>query len=200
MRPAERLTAIGPVMRLMLGGLILGGLVWTAGCGQQAASSTETGKSSHLATTASIGTNVGLRAPDIALPTLTGETVNLASLKGKVVLVNFWATWCGPCLMEMPSMQRLYQQYHRDNFEILAVATDFEGASVVKPYVGRLRLTFPILLDPQMQVNDLYKVTGIPTSLIIDRDGIITHKFYGSEDWDSDHSHRLIEQILRARA
>jgi len=192
MRSSARQTAIG---------IALCGLAWISGCSQQAASSTETaGKPSRASATASIGVNVGLRAPDIALPALTGETVNLASLKGKVVLVNFWATWCGPCLMEMPSMQRLYQQYHRDNFEILAVATDFEGAPVVKPYVGRLRLTFPILLDPQLQVNDLYKVTGIPTSIIIDRDGIITHKFYGSEDWDSDRSHRLIEQILRARA
>jgi peroxiredoxin len=189
------------LIRLMTVGIALCGLVWATGCGQQASSSTEaTGRASRASATAPIGVSVGLRAPDIALPLLTGETINLASLKGKVVLVNFWATWCGPCLMEMPSMQRLYQQYQRDNFEILAVATDFEGAPIVKPYVNRLRLTFPILLDPQMQVNDLYKVTGIPTSLIIDRDGIITHKFFGSENWDSDASHRLIEQILRARA
>ena len=131
---------------------------------------------------------------------MKGDNVTLASLKGKVVLVNFWATWCGPCLMEMPSLQRLYRHYQNSDFEVLAVATDFEGASAVQPFVDRLRLTFPVLLDPQLQVNDLYKVTGIPTSIIIDRDGIITHKFYGAEDWDSDRSHRLVEQILRAHA
>jgi len=188
-------------MRLMTVGAVLCVLAGATGCGQQASSSTEaTGRASRTTATPAVGVNVGLRAPDIALPLLTGETLNLASLKGKVVLVNFWATWCGPCLMEMPSMQRLYQQYHRDDFEILAVATDFEGASVVKPFVARLRLTFPILLDPELQVNDLYKVTGIPTSIVIDRDGVIINKFFGSEDWDSDRSHRLIEQILRARA
>jgi len=198
MRPASLTSAIGII------GITLCSLAWTTGCTQQASSSMtregrSSGKTAATSASAPIGVTVGLRAPDIMLPTLSGETVNLASLKGKVVLVNFWATWCGPCLMEMPSMQRLYRQYQHDNFEILGVATDFEGASTVKPFVERLRLTFPILLDPQLAVNDLYKVTGIPTSIIIDRDGIITHKFFGSEDWDSEASHHLIEQILKAR-
>jgi len=199
MRPGSLTLAIGAV------GITLCSLAWSTGCTQQASSGMtkeggSSGKAAAALASAPVGVSVGLRAPDVELPTLTGETVALASLKGKVVLVNFWATWCGPCLMEMPSMQRLYRQYQHDNFEILGVATDFEGASTVKPFVERLRLTFPILLDPQLQVNDLFKVTGIPTSIIIDRDGIITHKFFGSEDWDSDASHHLIEQILRAHA
>ena len=166
-------------------------LLWAAGCGQQASSGT--------AGAAAIGTVVGMRAPSIELPTLKGEMVELDSLRGKVVLVNFWATWCGPCLMEMPSMERLYRQFGRDQLEILAVSSDFEGAAVVQPYVDRLRLTFPILLDPQFQTNITYQVTGIPTSIIIDRDGIITHKLFGSREWDTPRMQNLISQLLRAR-
>lgn len=190
-------------LTLGVAGLTLYGAVWT-GCTQQASSGSSeengAGKSASALASAPVGVNVGLRAPDIMLPTLTGGTANLASFKGKVVLVNFWATWCGPCLMEMPSLQRLYRQYQHSDFEVLAVATDFDGASAVKPFVDRLRLTFPVLLDPQLQVNDRYRITGIPTSIIIDRDGIITHKFYGAMDWDNDKSHHLVEQILRAHA
>jgi len=196
MRPVMRAATLGVV------GFSLCGVFWATSCTQQASSGTPkggaSGKSTSALTSATVGVNIGLRAPNIALPTLTGDTVSLESLKGKVVLVNFWATWCGPCLMEMPSLQRLYRHYQDSDFEVLAVATDFEGASAVKPLVDRLRLTFPVLLDPQLQINDLYRVTGIPTSIIIDRDGIITHKFYGAEDWDSDRSHHLVEQILRA--
>ncbi|HUJ79385.1 MAG TPA: redoxin domain-containing protein [Nitrospiria bacterium] len=191
MKLVLRLATVGMV------GLALYGMIWN-GCTEQASSGAT--KEGAARPQAAMGVNIGLRAPDITLPTLKGDNVNLASLKGKVVLVNFWATWCGPCLMEMPSLQRLYQHYQHSDFEVLAVATDFEGASAVQPFVDRLRLTFPVLLDPQLQVNDLYKVTGIPTSIIIDRDGIITHKFYGAEDWDNDRSHRLVEQILRAHA
>ncbi|MEW6325314.1 MAG: TlpA disulfide reductase family protein [Nitrospirota bacterium] len=184
--------------------VLLGCALAAAGCERQASSGTP-GERPTLpagrqgAERVALGTTVGLRAPSIELPTLSGRTVTLDSLRGKVVLVNFWATWCGPCLMEMPSMQRLYEQFGREEFEILAVSSDFDGAAVVKPYVDRLRLTFPILLDAQFQANSTYRVTGLPTTVIVDRDGIITHKFFGSRDWDNPDSHRLITQLLRAR-
>ncbi len=190
-RPSQRLAAtLLPMACLLI----------AAGCSGEATSSTATDKQGKHGTAApvAIGTNVGLIPPAVSLQTLKGDTLALSSLKGKVVLVNFWATWCGPCLMEMPSMQRLYQTFRNDDFEILAISGDFEGASVVKPYVDRLRLSFPILLDPQLEVNDLFKVTGIPTSILIDRDGIITHKFFGAMDWDSPASQRPITQMLRA--
>lgn len=190
-RPSRRLAAVLlPVACLLI----------AAGCSGEATSSTATDKQTKHGPAApvAIGTNVGLRPPAVSLQTLKGDTLALSSLKGKVVLVNFWATWCGPCLMEMPSIQRLYQAFRNDDFEILAISGDFEGASVVKPYVDRLRLSFPILLDPQLEVNDLFKITGIPTTILIDRDGIITHKFFGAMDWDSPASQRLITQMLRA--
>jgi peroxiredoxin len=184
-------------MRALALMLLSAGWLWSAGCSQDASSSVADGRA---APSVAIGTVVGMRAPTLDLPALKGGLVRLDELRGKVVLVNFWATWCGPCLMEMPSMERLYREFADEEFEILAISSDFEGAAVVKPYVDRLRLTFPILLDFGLQINDRYKVTGIPTSVIVDRDGVITHKFFGSRDWDSPDSHRLIRQLLRARA
>ena len=181
-------------------GCIWGCVVLAAGCSQQASSGeAREGRSPKAATAVAIGSNVGLRAPSIMLPTLKGEPVELSAFQGKVVLVNFWATWCGPCLIEMPSMQRLYEKLGNERFEILAISSDFEGAAVVKPYVDRLRLTFPILLDPRFQANNTYKITAIPTTVVIDRDGVITHKFFGARDWDTAESHKLISQLLRAR-
>ena len=170
-----------------------------SGCSQQASSDAVPG-SSGGASAVSIGTHVGSLAPSLELPTLMGTSIDLSSLRGKVVLINFWATWCGPCIMEMPSMQRLYERFRKDDFEIVAISSDYQGERVVRPYVERLELSFPILLDSRLEVNDLYKVTGIPTTIIVDRDGVITHKFFGSRDWDTANSHELIAQILRSRA
>ena len=187
--------------RWLLIGLLVFPLV-ISGCSRQESSdaSPPGGSVAGSPVSLQVGTNVGQLAPMMRLPTLSGDAADLASLRGKVVMVNFWATWCGPCLVEMPSMQRLYNEYQSQDFEILAVSSDFEGEPVVKPYVDRLQLTFPILLDPRFEVNQSFKVTGIPTTIIIDRDGIITHKFFGSRDWDTLDSHRLIMQLLKSRA
>jgi len=176
--------------------ILSAGWLWAAGCSQDASSGVADGR---RASSVAIGTVVGMRAPSLTLPTLKGSAIDVDSLRGKVVLVNFWATWCGPCLMEMPSMQRLYDAFAAEDFEILAISSDFEGARVVGPYVRQLQLTFPILLDPRFEANNTFKITGIPTTVIIDRDGLITHKFFGSRDWDTPDSHTLIRQLLRAR-
>ncbi len=177
--------------------LLTGCALAAAGCDPSASSNTA--DNSRPGARVAVGTNVGLLAPPITLPTLAGPAIDLESLRGKVVMVNFWATWCAPCLMEMPSMQQLYNQFDREQFEILAVSSDFDGAAVVKPYVDRLRLTFPILLDTEFRANNDYRITGLPTTVIVDRDGVIVHKFFGSRDWSTLDSYKMINQLLRAR-
>ncbi len=116
----------------------------------------------------------GFLAPDFELVTLDGESVSLSNLRGKVVLVNFWASWCPPCRSEMPAMEEIYQQYGPDKFVILAVNdTRQDTLTNIKNFVSEENLTFPILLDESGQVTGKYLVHSLPTSFFIDRDGVI---------------------------
>lgn len=142
---------------------------------------------------------IGYYAPNFRLPTLNGETMSLASLSGKIVFINFWATWCTPCKAEMPSMEALYQDYKDQGLEILAVSNDIEGARVIRPFVEEMGLSYPILLDPDFRVDDKYLVRSVPTTVLVDRDGIITHRIVGSRNWHASESRDLIEQLLRAK-
>ena len=94
---------------------------------------------------------VGQPLPDFTLPDLQGNKVQLSALRGKVVFINIWATWCPPCVEEMPTMQRLYDRLHDRGLEVLAISIDALGAQVVKPFMQQYRLTFPALLDPTVQ-------------------------------------------------
>jgi len=120
---------------------------------------------------------VNQAAPDFALTTLTGESVRLSELKGRVVAVNFWATWCGPCRLEMPLLQTYADRYPQD-LTVLAV-NDAEPIEKVQPYVDDLGLSFPILLDEKELVTRLYRVRGFPTTIFIDRDGKIRYQHPG---------------------
>ncbi len=126
---------------------------------------------------------VGDPAPDFTLPTLDGNSASLADYRGKVVLLNFWATWCPPCIWEMPSMESLYQRFKDRGFEVLAVSIDTKGEDVVRPFVKDYNLTFPVLLDSDSDVYRRYGVTGVPESFIIDRDGKVASKIVGARDW-----------------
>jgi peroxiredoxin len=108
---------------------------------------------------------------DFTLNDLDGKSWKLSDLKGKVVLVNFWATWCPPCNRELPDLEALYNQYEHEGLVVLAIS-DEEGARV-QPFIKKQKLTYPILLDPGRKVNDLYEVEGIPKTFIYDRDGKI---------------------------
>ena len=111
--------------------------------------------------------------------------ISLSDHKGKVVLVNIWATWCRPCVDEMPSMEKLYQEFKDDNFEILAVSIDALGAEVVGPFMQKYNLTFPALLDSEGTIRQSYQVTGVPESFIIDQQGVLVKKIIGAADWSS---------------
>lgn len=140
---------------------------------------------------------VGYLAPDFSLPSLGGQTVRLSDLRGKAVLLNFWATWCAPCRLEMPTMDKAYQEYKSRGLEILAVSLDAGSNSVVKNFMQELKLDFPVLLDPDMEVLRLYRMVGIPASFLIDKQGIVRHREVGYRDWTDPESRRLLEAILR---
>jgi peroxiredoxin len=136
-------------------------------------------------------------ALDFTLPDLEGRPVRLREFRGKLVLLNFWATWCTPCLHEMPSMERLYQTFKQTMFVLLAVSTDRQGAQAAGPFVQNLKLTFPVLLDSVAEVSQHYGVRGLPTSYLIDPDGRIIGAAIGGRDWSRTEAKALIAGLLR---
>lgn len=127
------------------------------------------------------------------------ERLGLAALAGRVVLVNFWATWCEPCEQEMPAMQRLYERLPRDRFELVAVSIDDEESKVVE-FVARYSLTFPVLMDPGKRVSEAYQTMGVPESLLIDRNGHVVERYVGPREWDAPEYVERIEALFEAGA
>lgn len=152
-----------------------------------------------------VGVVAGTEAPEFAYPNLDGDTVALSDYEGKVVLVNVWATWCGPCLREMPSMERLYRKLRGEEFEILAVSIDARQGETdaygraggdLGEFASELDLTFPILHDPRGRIQRTYQTTGVPESFVIGRDGTIYKKVAGETEWDSPQNEQLIRRLL----
>jgi len=134
----------------------------------------------------------GQDAPGFALATVSGDRrFALEDLRGRVVLVNFWATWCKPCEDEMPSMERLYRQLAGRPFELLAVSVD-DDPSLVAEFQERLGLSFPILLDADKDVAERYQAFRFPESVLIDPEGQIVGRFIGPREWDAP---AYVEQI-----
>ena len=141
---------------------------------------------------------VGDEAPNFHLRDLQGRTMSLSQFRGKVVLLNFWATWCGPCRIEMPAMERLYQTISRKDFEILAVSTDPQGAAVTRPFQREMGFTFPILHDPDMRTGLTYGARTLPLSFMVDRQGVVRKKIFGARDWDSPEARELILILMKS--
>ena len=135
-------------------------------------------------------------AKDFTVPALAGRPLSLGDFRQKVVLLNFWATWCPPCREEMPAMERLYQRYKDRGLAILAISVD-TNVDAVKPFVDSFRLTFPIGLDPGSAVANAYEMRALPTTFLIDRTGHIVAAAMGARDWDSDAARAVIEALLR---
>jgi peroxiredoxin len=125
----------------------------------------------------------GMPAPNFTLPDLDGKMVSLADHRGQVVLLNIWATWCAPCVAEMPSMEKLHRELKDEKFVILAVSVDESGADAVRPFMKKHRLSFPALIDNAGTLKSLYRTTGVPESFIIDKGGNIIEKVIGPRDW-----------------
>jgi peroxiredoxin len=151
---------------------------------------------------AHVSVGEGHRAPDFTLRDVEGRPVQLSRvLEGKVVLLNFWATWCPPCRVEMPSMERAYRAYRGRGLEILAVSVDSgpeaAAAQAVDRFMLELSLSFPALLDPEMKVAQQYRVLGIPATFLIDRRGTFRSVDVGPRDWFSPASRKKIEEALK---
>ena len=134
-------------------------------------------------------------APNFELVDLFGVSHRLSNYKGQVVFLNFWATWCGPCKIEAPALQRLYQSMDGEDFELLAVSTDHKKEPI-NPFVEQYKLTFPVLWDQEQEVAKRYQVAGIPISLLIDRQGRVAARVMGAREWDSAQWQNTVRGLL----
>ena len=160
----RRTTALLPV--IMCIAILVGGCTPASPSSNQTANITE-------------GFNIGNRAIDFQLPTLDGKTVKLSDYRGKPVLLNFWATWCGPCRFEMPFLQQIYDSYTSQGLAMLVVDIG-ENSTTIQNFMTSLNLTLPVPMDANSAVSKKYALIGIPTTLMIDKDGIIRFKIIGA--------------------
>ena len=147
----------------------------------------------------------GEEAPPITLDRIDGGTLGLAELRGKVVMLNIWATWCAPCRVEMPSMQRVYERFRDHGFEVVAVAVDDRPGlrqpdgtirGLVSDFVEQHGLTFPIVVDPTGDTERLYGVSALPTTFLIDRNGRIRVREVGGRYWDREPQVEMIRSLM----
>lgn len=139
-----------------------------------------------------------LPAPDIAFTRPDGKKVKLSDYRGHWLLVNLWATWCGPCIKEMPSLDRMEARLG-GTLDVIAIAEDRTGAKVVKPFVKALGVkNLPIGYDPAGAVGSAFHVSGLPTSVLIDPEGRIVAKLEGAADWDAKRTAAALNQLMAA--
>lgn len=139
-----------------------------------------------------------LEAPGFTLINVHGKTNELIEFKGRVILLNFWATWCAPCRDEMPALEKLNKSFDNKNFVVIAIAADRgkNAMNVVKEYYRLHDISFTVLLDPDGRVRKKYEVYALPTSYIIGKDGKFLGKIYGARDWAGSDSLKLFENFL----
>jgi len=139
----------------------------------------------------------GQQAPGFTLLTLDGGRASLADHRDKLVVLNFWATWCQPCTVEMPSLEALWQRYRDRGLIVVGVCVD-RGApkALLEPYVRNLKLTFPILLDPDSKTSDRWRVTALPATFLVRPGGEVAGVAMGAREWNSDEMRALVERLL----
>ena len=140
-------------------------------------------------------TKVGKTAPDFSLVDRQGKTWTLSELKGQVVFINFWATWCPPCRDEMPSMQKLYDMMPKDTFKMLAILNNDDPA-LADSFAAKLDLTMPILDDQANTVGPRYGLTGMPETFIVNKKGILVRKFIGPARWDDRRYIEMLQMFI----
>lgn len=133
----------------------------------------------------------GQVAPDFVLKSTSGENLRLSEYRGDVVMINFWATWCGPCRQEMPLLDELYRRYHRVGFHLLGVNIDDDTTRALR-MVEELDLHFPVVFDTRKEVSRLYNVEAMPATILVDREGNIRHVHHG---YKSGYEDKYLDQI-----
>jgi peroxiredoxin len=140
----------------------------------------------------------GALAPNFTLPDINGKMVSLSDYRGQVVLLNIWATWCAPCVEEMPSLEKLHQELKDEEFVILAGSIDESGAAVVRPFMKKHKLNFPALIDSAGILKDLYQTTGVPESFVIDKQGRILEEVIGPRDWAAPGALKYFRSLIQS--
>ncbi len=140
---------------------------------------------------------VSIPASDFALKDMKGKSVRLSDFRGKVVLLNFWATWCLPCRREMPSLERLYQSYRSRGLVVVAVSIDRASSAKVRAFAEEMDLSFPVLHDPDDLTSPRYGVIGIPYSFLISPAGRIVYRVAGEYAWDDRPAKAAVEYMLQ---
>ena len=138
----------------------------------------------------------GQVAPDFVLKSATGENLRLSEYRGDVVLINFWATWCGPCRQEMPILDDLYGRYQRVGFNLLGVNIDEDSRRAMQ-MVQELGVNFPVLFDENKEVSKLYEVEAMPVTILVDREGIVRHVHHGYKPGYEEKYLTEIRSLLR---
>ena len=142
---------------------------------------------------------IGEPAPDFTLQSRAGDTVTLSALKGDVVVINFWATWCPPCRQEMPLLDQIYGRYQRLGFTLLGVNVE-QDSRLADRFLDDVPVSFPILLDPTEEVGRLYQVPAMPTTVIVDRRGIVRFIHYGYRAGDEAIVQDEVRRLIRERS
>ena len=141
------------------------------------------------------GYSPGEKPPDFRGPTVEGQTVSLAGLRGRVVLLNFWATWCVECRPEMPMFEQLHRDFAGRGLTVLGINAR-EGTPTIRGYARELGLTFPLVLDPKGEIGKLYGVIGLPTTFLVGRDGRAVARAIGAREWAGAPARALIQALL----
>lgn len=135
-------------------------------------------------------------APEFQLPGLHDDQKTLDDYKGQYVLLNFWATWCPPCLEEMPSMEALHQLYKDKGFTVVAISSDEGGKADIEPFIEKLGVTFPILMDVDKAVSSVYGAINLPLSFLLNPEGQVVAGSEGARDWSSEEAISVVDELI----
>ncbi len=178
--------------------VLLATVIVLAACGrpETPARAPEKRASARTATKASEGVDVGTPIPPYSAKWLDGTPFDLSSQKGNVVLLNLWATWCGPCRFEIPELMRLHDKYARRGFKVIGVSVDEGGAADVKTFLEEQKISYPIVIDPDGKLATILQTTVLPTSILLDKSGNVIWKHYGIVDTSDPLMTRALESAL----